>query len=123
MIPRSRLDDSLSTFRKGVDGILDDFEKEISFTEVLVWNDSIKEVDMSIKNQDIPASIPTKFYQQKIEYLEGGDESSIVGAVCWTEAKYESIIGIGEESRNSVRRSLKITARQKINSKDIFYSI
>ena len=34
--------DTLDSFGSNVEGFLDDFEKEISFTEVLVWNDSIR---------------------------------------------------------------------------------
>ena len=45
--------DALDSFRCNVEGFLDDFEKEISFSEVLVWNDSIREVEMNIKAHDL----------------------------------------------------------------------
>ena len=70
--------DALDSFRCNVEGFLDDFEKEISFSEVLVWNDSIREVEMNIKAHDltihqqemeVTVEIPDKYSQLKRQHF------------------------------------------------------
>ena len=126
----------MDSFRSDVEGFLDDFEKEISFTEVLVWNDSIKEVEMNMKAHDltkhkqemkITVEIPAKYSQLKIQHFEKGE------VVAWTEAKYDEcgerimkVKRIREEKRSfSFRDDITntFTSRKDIKYKNEFYSI
>ena len=61
----------LNSFRSNVEGLLDNFEKEISFSEVLVWNDSIRDVKMNMKAYD-----PTIHRQEMKITVEMSDKDS-----------------------------------------------
>ena len=125
-----------------MEGFLDDFEKEISFSEVMVWNDSIREVEMNMKAHDltihkqemkVTVEIPDKYSQRKRQHFEIGSYFEKQEAIAWTEDKHdecwERIMKFKrmreEKRRFSFRDDITrtITARQEIKFKNEFYSI
>jgi hypothetical protein len=94
------------TFMGDAEGFLEDFEKEISFTEVLVWNDSIKEVEMNVREHSLArwtntvrmaTNMHSKLYQHNIQYSGPTENIEKGEVISWTEAKYEAILdGCGD---------------------------
>ena len=131
--------DALDSFRCNVEGFLDDFEKEISFSEVLVWNDSIREVEMNIKAHDltihqqemeVTVEIPDKYSQVKRHHFGIGGYFEEHEAIAWTEEKYDEcgerimkVKRMKEEKRSfSFRDDITrtVTARKEIKYKNEF---
>ena len=82
-----------------VEDFLEDFETDISFTEVLEWNESIKEIEKNVRDHALAINkhairlsnekkliLKKKFRKDKFENIDNNY------ALAWAEAKYKSIL-------------------------------
>ena len=77
-----------------VEDFLEDYEKYISFTEVLEWNESIKEVEEKVRSHALAIrkhaiNISAKKGKMKDYSYRHKDEDK---ALAWAEAKYKAIL-------------------------------